>query len=209
MLISRISVVASTHAALCFAVLSGCASDKGDAAPTFETDPAVLQSALELPIISCQETALDCTANAADADARGVCREELRGCLKGAADKADTAVVALDDCRTKGLDCLTNGGDLISCRPEYQACIEGAVNDPSAPAPVDDDAGVTVVPDNGNGGDTGGGSVLPSLPSVDGGILSRLPTSTKCIVELRLCVLGDPTAIQDCADTARECIKAP
>lgn len=224
MLATRFPFAASS-AALLFAVVTGCGSNsKSDEQPNFETDPAVLRAALENPIVSCQEARRECRANATDADARDACNDELASCLQTAADRAQAAASALRQCRDDARECVSNGGELSDCRSSYESCTQAAIDgsEPTntADAGADEDAG-----SNDSDGDVDAGlsddaptpgkpgNALPSLPGpdLDGGILAGLPKPTpskaeKCVIELRLCVFGDPTKAMDCGDEARLCL---
>jgi hypothetical protein len=209
MLTTRISGLASMHAAVLLATLVGCSDSKGgqsDQSPSFETDPKSLQAALETPIIDCQDAYADCRTGAADADGRSVCRDDFRSCLSGAADKGTTGAAKLVTCRDEGLQCVRDGGELSDCRAQYTACnkavVEEGGGDVAVDAPVDDGGAPAERPER------------PSIPSLrdrlDGGTLTvsteNLPDRVKCVAELRLCVAGDPGAVSECADTARACL---
>jgi len=221
MLTTRFCFAASS-AALLFAVITGCGSDtKSDEQTQFETDPALLRSALENPILSCQEARRECRDNATDADGRAACNDELATCLQTAADKAQATASALRQCRDDARSCVVDGGDLGDCRSSYETCTEAALDDSeptgSADAGVDsDDAGSD---DNGSDVDAGlldglpkpaaPSNALPSLPgpNLDGGILANLPKPELCVIELRVCLFGDPSKAMECGEEARLCLR--
>jgi len=220
MLTTRLSYAAPQGAVL-FALMAGCgAQDSNDTTPTFETDPKLLKAALESPIVSCQDTHRECRGTAEDdADARGVCNDELATCLQAAADQAQETARALTQCRDEARACVRDGGDADDCRSTYETCSEAVVNggdtdqDDDADAGSDEDVDVSL-----DGGvtdpsdDTDDNDSEPSLPgpTLDGGPLDGLPKPVQCIIELRLCVSLDFSAgAGGCADEARICLGSP
>ena len=229
MLTTRFPFAASS-AALLFAVVTGCGSDtKSDESSNFETDPSVLRAALENPIISCQEARRECRADAKDAEGRAACNDELATCLQTAAELAQATATALRQCRDDARSCVSDGGDRAECRSTYETCTESAINGDAptstADASVDnDDADGDDSDDDSddtsNVGLDGGilgdlpkpgkpSNALPSLPgpNLDGGILAGLPKPELCVIELRLCLFGDPAKAMECGDEARLCLK--
>lgn len=215
----------SSCAALLFVVTAGCGrsdDNNSDRQPSFETDPSVLRAALENPIISCQEARRECRQSAEDREQRAACNDELATCLQTAADKAQAAASALAECRDEARECAAGDTKLSECRSTYESCTEAALDGSDNDGEVDasvveqDDAGS----DDEGTSDTdagvssseptpGGGSALPSLPGprLDGGILAGLPRPEQCIIELRLCIFGDPGSASECGDEARLCLK--
>jgi hypothetical protein len=205
-----------------FAVTAGCggSDDNSNRQTSFDTDPSLLRAALENPIISCQEARRECRANAKDAEQRASCNDELANCLQTAADKAQAAATALAECRDEARECAAGDTKLSECRSTYESCTEAALDGGDNNAELD--ASVIEVDDAGSDDDSssdagvsssepapGGGSALPSLPGprLDGGILAGLPRPEQCIIELRLCIFGDPGSASECGDEARLCLK--
>jgi hypothetical protein len=220
MLFTRLPFL-SSRAALLLIVTAGCGgSDDKNQQTSFETDPAVLRSALENTIISCQEARRECRANAQDAEQRAACSDGLKTCLQTAADKAQAAASALTGCRDEARQCAAGGTKLSECRSTYESCSEAAVDGSDADGHAD--AGSDVADEGSSDGDSdsdagvpsdspkpGNSNALPSLPSsfLDGGILAGLPKPEKCIIELRLCLFADPSSAGQCGDEARLCLQ--
>jgi hypothetical protein len=217
---------AASGAALLFAVVTGCGSDtKSDESSSFETDPSLLRAALENPIISCQEARRECRADAEDAEGRAACNDELASCLQTAAEKAQATATALRQCRDDARSCVSDGGDRAECRSTYETCTDDAINGDGPTSTPDagvdsDDAGSDDSDDdsdvNVDAGILAGlpkpgkpSNALPSLPgpNLDGGILAGLPKPELCVIELRLCLFGDPAKAMECGDEARVCLK--
>ncbi|MEY4513440.1 MAG: hypothetical protein RLZZ450_5562 [Pseudomonadota bacterium] len=216
MLRARLSF-SSSCTALLIVTAAGCGGSDDNThnqQADFETDPSVLRSALENPIISCQQARLECGANAQDAQQRAACSDEFKTCLQTAADKAQGKTSALKACREEARECVAGDTELSECRSGYESCAKAALEGTA-------DAGIDNQGSNDSdhiGGDAGVlghlpkpalGQALPSLPSslLDGGILAGLPKPEQCIVELRVCLVGDPSAAIQCGDEARLCLQ--
>lgn len=223
----------SSCSALLLVVGAGCDggrdNNQDNRQASFETDPEVLRAALENPIISCQEARRECRADAEDAAQRAACNDELATCLQTAADKAQAAASALAECRDEARECAAGDTKLSECRSTYESCTESALDggdEEDAGDELDasvgevEDAGASDDDDDSSNTDTdagfssnepgpSGGSALPSLPGprLDGGILAGLPRPERCIIELRLCIVGDPGGASECGDEARLCLK--
>jgi hypothetical protein len=207
----------ATPAVLSMSLIGGCSGsdDQADTSPDDFAQPAGLQAALETPIIDCQTAALDCREAAADLDGRRACNDTLAECLRGAAGATQGIAEGVEACRQEGRTCLQDGTELATCRDNYTACTDSALNgggggsddagsepDPVTPPTIEADGGVAPqLPGSGLGG---------SLSNVDAGaILANLPPNVKCTVELRICVAKDRTAAVQCAETARACLQQP
>jgi hypothetical protein len=220
-------ILAATPAALLFTLISGC-SESGDGKSSSKSDafdrPEGLSSALENPIIDCQTAAADCVVNASDLDARIACNDTLAQCQQDAATKAQNIAQQVEACRADGRVCLRNGTDHETCRDNYEACAQAALNGGGASADAgtaSDDAGSsTDLPSLDGGvslpGHPGQGSPgLPGLPGLGlggvdaGSALDNLPEPVKCTIELRLCIAIDPISAGQCADDARICLQLP
>jgi hypothetical protein len=218
---SYIKLVSITAPATLLLGLAGCADNqpKADSKVDFEADPARLQAALESPILDCQGVYETCNDNAATLDERIACNDELAGCLREAADRAQSVAQAVAVCREQGRQCTEDGSDADTCRDQFEACADAALQGGkkdagSASGPTDDhdagvDAGEPSQPGQPSWPSLPGLPGLPGLGGVDGGVLPDLPAPAQCLIELRLCVSLDITAADQCANTARLCLQLP
>jgi hypothetical protein len=224
MLTSRF-LVAALPATLLFS-LAACSGHEGDSKVEDFASPEGLQSALEFPIVDCQQGAVECAATASDIDARIACNDALAVCLSAAAERSRKIAVRVDACREDARVCLQDGTELATCRDNYEACTDAALNSGSDAGVVASDAGAPVItldsgapslptfPGAGGGSPGGGGpgGTQPGLPDlgagVDGG-LDNLPSPLRCTIELQLCVATDPSAAGQCGVTARLCLQLP
>jgi hypothetical protein len=218
--------LASLPGALVLSLLSACSDDSArDRSARSTSEPALLESALEAPILSCQRERLSCRRDAEDRAGREACDSDLASCLRSAAERAEAAADALLSCREEARDCLRDGDERGSCIEEFERCSRTALSEDD-----DRDAGEDVPSDDGDddesseeANDAGvsepsdaGDQRAPSrprlpgvdlLPSVDAGaLIDQLPKPLACTTKLRLCVARDPLQALECADTARSCL---
>lgn len=157
-------LVAAAPATLLFSLAAGCSDDKVDSKGEEFATPEGLQSALENPIVDCQQQALDCAQNASDIDARIACNDALAGCLSGAAERSRTIAVRVEACRDDARVCVQDGTELSTCRDNYDACADAALNSGAEDAGVTDASAPVASLD-------GGAPTLPSFPGLGGGLL--------------------------------------
>lgn len=223
---SKIALLPTAVLSLCF--LGACADRPSDSGSEFETDPALLQSALHSTVLSCQRERVECRRDADDRDARQACDETFADCLREAADDADRVAEALGECREQARQCVREGESARSCRREYQSCAADALNGdgeerdaggPSYDAGSNDedaateedggeassaDAGVDESDDDQSRRDRGRSGGLLSFDA--GAAIARLPQPLQCAAKLRACVVLDRSAAMSCAEDARTCL---